>query len=211
MTRNWVVTKDQFLTEGEVRRLYKALRDAKDLAIQRQAYLVHIRDYYIMRVLLESGLRVFECAALRVSDYRSGSLIVRNGKAGKKRNVLLSKDTQKMLTEFLKIKAKVLKEPIGEEDFLFVSERLKSYSTRGIRKRVKYWFAKVGLSTDLSCHSCRHSYVSHMLASGVDLVTVRDNAGHSSLAVTSIYSHAVKNDLGDLQLYSSDKNGKRNY
>ena len=210
MSRNWTVTRDQFLTQDEIQRLYQVLRDAKDLAIQRQRFLGHIRDYYILKVLLETGLRVFECAALRVSDYRSGSLIVRNGKGNKKRNVLLAKDTQKMLTEFLKIKSKVLKEPVGEEDYLFVSERLKPYTTRGIRKRVKHWFMKVGVSADLSCHSCRHSYVSHMLASGVDIVTVRDNAGHSSLAVTSIYSHAVKNDLGDLELYSSDKVGKRN-
>lgn len=210
MARNWTITRDQFLTMDEVQRLYLALRDARDLAIQRQTFYVHIRDYYIMRVLLESGLRVFELAALRVSDFRSGSLIVRNGKGGKKRNVLLAKDTQKLLTEFLKIKVKVLREPVGDEDSFFLSERRRPYCTRGIRKRVKLWFAKINVSADLSCHSCRHSYVSHMLAAGVDLVTVRDNAGHSSLAVTSIYSHAVKNDLGELELYSSHKTGKRN-
>ena len=210
MTRNWIITKDQFLTVDEVQRLYKVLRDARDLALQRQSFFVHIRDYYLMRVLLESGLRVFECAALRISDYRSGSLIVRNGKGGKKRNVLLAKDTQKMIAEFLKLKAKVLREPLGEEDFLFISERHLPYTTRGIRKRVKFWFAKIGVSADLSCHSCRHSYVSHMLAAGVDIATIRDNAGHSSLAVTSIYAHAVKDDLGDLQLYSSENSRKRN-
>lgn len=210
MARNWVVTRDQFLTVNEVQKLYAALRDAKDLAIQRRSFYCHIRDYYILRVLLETGLRIFELAALRVSDFHSGSLIVQNGKGGKRRNVLLAKDTQKMLSDFLKTKAKALREPIGDEDFLFLSERGKPYTTRGLRKRVKLWFSKIGVSPDLSCHSCRHSYVSHMLAAGVDLVTVRDNAGHSSLAVTSIYSHAVKNDLGELELYSSHKNGKRN-
>jgi len=210
MAKGWIVTKDQFLTEKEVHLLYSSLRDAKDLAIQRQTFFVHIRDYFLLRVLLESGLRVFECAALRISDFRGGSLIVRNGKGGKKRNVLLTKDTQRMLSEFFKVKAKVLKEPMADEDFLFMSERRRPYTTRGIRKRVKYWFSEIGVSGNLSCHSCRHSYVSHALAAGVDLVTVRDNAGHSSLAVTSIYSHAVKDDLGDFQLYSSENNGKRN-
>lgn len=213
MARNWTVTKDQFLTNSEVQILYKALLDARDLALQRQSFFVHVRDYYLMRVLLESGLRVFECIALRVSDYHSGSLIVRNGKGGKKRNVLLTKDTQKMLIEFLKMKARVLREPVNDEDFMFISERRKPYTTRGLRKRVKFWFEKIGVSADLSCHSCRHTYVSHMLAAGVDLTTIRDNAGHSSLAVTSIYSHAVKDDLGDLELYipqSSPSIRKRN-
>ena len=211
MAKNWAITKDQFLTEDEVQKLYAALRDAKDLAIQRKSFYCHIRDYYLFRVLLESGLRVFELTALKVSDFRSGSLIIQNGKGNKKRNILLAKDTQKLLSDFLKTKAKVLNEPIEDEDFLFLSERRKPYSTRGIRKRVKLWFSKIGVSADLSCHSCRHSYVSHMLSKGVDLVTVRDNAGHSSLAVTSIYSHAVKNDLGDLELYSSASMTRRNY
>ena len=140
-----------------------------------------------------------------VSDVRDGSLIVRCGKGNKKRNVLLAKPTQKVLGEFLKIKAKILREPVGDEDFLFLSERGKLYTTRGVRKRVKFWFSKAGISTNLSCHSCRHTYVSHLMAAGVDLATIRDNAGHSSLAITSIYSHATKDDLGELELYSSEK------
>jgi site-specific recombinase XerD len=208
MAQNWTVTKDLFLSQDEVQRLYNVLRDAKDLALQRQSFFCHVRDYYILRTLLESGLRVFELTALRVSDFRSGSLIVRCGKGGKNRNVLLTKETQKMLTEFLRLKTRILKEPIGDEDFLFISERHKPYTTGGIRKRVKYWFAKTGISGDLSCHSCRHTYVSHLIAQTKDLVLARDNAGHSSLAVTSLYSHAVRNDLGELQLYSREFNGK---
>lgn len=201
MARNWNITKDQFLSQSEIQTLYAALRDAKDLALQRSAFFSHLRDYYLIRTMLETGLRVFEVVALRVSDYKDGSIIVNCGKGQKRRNVLLSKGTQKMISDFIKLKSKVLKEPSDKYDFLFVSERRKPYSTRGVRKRVKHWFAKVGLSKDLSCHSCRHSYISHLLAAGVDLVTVRDNAGHSSLAVTSIYSHATKDDLGDIELY----------
>jgi len=205
MAQNWTVTKDLFLTQEDVQRLYSTLEDAKDLAIQRQSFYCHVRDYYILRTLLESGLRVFELVALRVSDIRGGSLIVRCGKGGKKRNVLLAKSSQKVLNEFLKLKGKVLQEPLGEEDFLFLSERRRPYTTRGVRKRVKLWFGKANMSAGLSCHSCRHTYVSHLMAAGVDLATVRDNAGHSSLAITSIYAHAVKDDLGELELYSSDK------
>ena len=210
MARNWTVTKDQFLTQDEVRTLYSVLRDARDLALQRHAFYHHVRDYYLLRTMLETGLRVFEVAALRTSDFRNGSIIVRRGKGGKKRNVLLAKETQKMLADFIRVKGKVLKEPSGDDDPLFLSERRKPFTTRGIRKRVKHWFSKIGASDDLSCHSCRHSYVSHMLAAGVDLTTIRDNAGHSSLAVTSIYSHATKDDLGDLELYSSASSRTRN-
>jgi integrase/recombinase XerD len=205
MSRTWTITKDKFLTVDEVQKLYNTLADAKDLAIQRRSFFCHIRDYFILRTLLESGLRVAELVALSVSDFRSGSLIVRCGKGGKRRNVLLAKETQKMLAEFLKLKTKVLKEGAGDEDALFLSERGKAYTTRAIRKRVKLWFAKCGFSPDLSVHSCRHSYISHLIAKTKDLVLARDNAGHSSLSITSIYSHSLRDDLGDLELYSSEK------
>lgn len=203
MKNTWTVTKDKFLSVDEVRRLYKTIADAKDLALQRQTFHCHIRDYYILHTLLETGLRVGELVALRTSDFRSGSLIVRCGKGGKPRTVLLAKETQKMLANFVKLKGKALKEPIGEEDFLFLSERRKPYTTRGVRRRVKFWFAKCGFNPRLSVHSCRHSYVSHLIAKTKDLVLARDNAGHSSLAVTSIYSHVTKDDLGDLEIYGS--------
>lgn len=203
MARNWNITKDQFLSQNEVQTLYTALRDAKDLSLQRLTHLHHVREYYLLRTMLETGLRVFEIAALKISDFKDGSIIVQLGKGRKRRNVLLAKSTQKMLTEFIKLKKKTLNESTDNEAYLFTSERKKPYSTRGIRKRVKFWFAKIGLSNNLSCHSCRHSFVTHSLAAGVDLVTVRDNAGHSSLAVTSIYSHAVKDNLGDIELYQT--------
>jgi len=172
VSQAWTITKDKFLTLDEIQRLYSALRDAKDLAIQRRSFYCHVRDYYVLRTLLESGLRCFELAALKIEDIRGGSLIVKNGKGGKRRNVLLTKETQRMLTEFLKLKTKVLREPVEPSDYLFVSERRSPYTTRGIRKRVKLCFARVGIGDELSVHSCRHSYVSHALAAGVDMVTV---------------------------------------
>lgn len=199
-TTKWTITKDVFLSLDQVKRLYAALNDAKDLSIHRQSNLVQIRDNFILRTLLETGCRVAELCALKVGDFQSGSLIIQQGKGGKKRNIILSKGTQRMLKEFIKVKQKVLSESIELDSSLFLSERKKPYSTRGVRKRVKFWFQRCGFSQSLSVHSCRHTYVSHLLANKVDLTTVRDNAGHSSLAVTSIYSHAVKDEL-DVALY----------
>lgn len=196
----WTITKDVFLSLEQVKQLYASLGDAKDLSIHRQSSLVHVRDNFILRTLLETGCRVAELCALKVGDFQSGSLIVQCGKGGKKRNIILSKNTQRMLKEFIMVKRKSLGESVELDAPLFLSERKKPYSTRGVRKRVKFWFQRCGFSDNLSVHSCRHTYVSHLLANKVDLTTVRDNAGHSSLAVTSIYSHAVKEEL-DVDLY----------
>ena len=198
--QKWIVTKDLFLSAEQVHRLYAMMKDAADLAVHRKRNLVHVRDHFILRALLETGVRVAELTALKVGDIQSGSLIVQRGKGGKKRNIILSKGTQRMLKEFLKMKQKILGESTDAEAPLFMSERKGPYTTRAIRKRVKFWFQRCGLADNLSCHSCRHTYVSHLIAAGVDLPTVRDNAGHSSLSTTSIYSHATKDEL-DVDLY----------
>ena len=196
----WTITPDLFLTASQVQNLFIALKDAKDLAVHRQKHFVHVRDFFILHTLLESGLRVSELADLKVGDFCEKSLIVRNGKGNKRRTVLLTKTAKCMLQDFIKAKKKILKEPIDPDSYLFLSERRKPYTTRGIRKRVKYWFGKCGLADHLSCHSCRHSYISHMIGAGVDLQTIRANVGHASLSTLSLYAHATKGEL-EIEIY----------
>lgn len=198
--QNWTITKDLFLSTDQVQHLYSSLKDSMDLALHRNKNLVHIRDFYLIHTFLETGLRVSELASLKVGDFQSKSLTVQNGKGGKKRTVILSQTTQKMLKQFLKMKKQVLGEPITRDAPMFISERKAPYSTRGIRKRVKFWFSRCNLPEHLSCHSTRHTYISHLIAAGVDLQTVRANAGHASLGTTSLYGHVVKEELG-VELY----------
>ena len=61
---NWTVTKDKLLSLEEVTKLYKELTDAKDLSIQRKINLVFVRDHYILKILLETGVRVSELTNL---------------------------------------------------------------------------------------------------------------------------------------------------
>ena len=211
MANNWVITRDSFIPTESVLKLYATLENAKDLALHRGRFCYHIRDYFILRTLLETGLRVFELTALKSRDFKGKTLIVQNGKGGKKREILLTPSTQKLFKDFFKIKCDVLHEPVEETDFLFLSERAKPYTTRGIRKRVKYWFKICGIDKHLSVHSCRHTYISHLLSQGLDIQTVRANAGHSSLSTTSLYSHTLKTDLDGVDIYnSSEINGTRN-
>jgi integrase/recombinase XerD len=195
------ITQDMILTASEVMKLFKVLEEARDLALYHQTHYVHVRDHYIIKTLLESGLRVFELTELRVKDFRRNVLIIQCGKFGKKRETVLTDTAQRLIKDWIKVKRNLFNEPTSDENYLFTSQWGKSYTTTGIRKRVKYWFAKCGFNPDFSCHTCRHSYVSHGLASGVDLIRMRDNVGHSSLNTTTIYSHAINNDLGDVEIY----------
>ncbi len=105
------VTQDLILTADEVSTLYLELKKAKDLAIYRRSKWVHIRDHYILKILLESGVRVFELTSLQLKDFRNNVLIVQRGKFGKKREIVLTQFAQKLVREWIKVKRTILEEP----------------------------------------------------------------------------------------------------
>ncbi|MGK5086015.1 tyrosine-type recombinase/integrase [Bdellovibrionota bacterium FG-2] len=205
--KKWRVTSDKFLTLTQIERLNAYLTDRRDLALARSKNLQGIRDFYLLRTLLETGLRVFELCALENSDFAGLRLAVRHGKGDVPRTVLLTRTTANMLKEWL-----LIKERLGSESAptapLFPSRYSTAYTTRGVQKRVKLIFAVLSFPTQLSTHCLRHTYCSLLLASGkVGLGTVRDNLGHHSISVTNLYAHAV-GTLDNLDLYappSSDK------
>ncbi len=197
----WSITSDKFLTEEQVAALLELLTQGRDLAIARGNNAQGIRDYYTLRALLESGLRVFEFCALVNSDFNGHKLTVQHGKGNKRRTVLLTKGTALMLKEWQTVKLK-----LGLDSSLsgpmFPSRYNRHYTTRGVQKRVKEIFWVLRFSEQLSVHSLRHTYCSMLLASGkVGLATVKENLGHHSIAVTNLYAHAV-GDLSGVELYS---------
>jgi integrase/recombinase XerD len=205
--KRWQITSDKFLTSEQVKSLTDYLLERRDLAIARQTNLQAVRDYYTIRALLESGLRVFEFCALTEGDLQGHRLTVRHGKGNKPRTVLLTKATSLMLKEWLSIKVKA-GFSTGPMLPMFPSRYDKKYTTRGVQKRIKLIFAALSLPSHLSVHSLRHTYCSLLLASGkVGLPTVKENLGHYSIAVTNLYAHAT-GDLLDVELYPSASSQK---
>lgn len=205
---NQSLTPENFFVEEELQVLLKALKDAKDLAIHRQRFNSHIRDWAIVNVFLYSGLRNFELTNLKIGDIYEDKLVVRRGKGNKVRVVLLTKEFQQVFSEFLKLKKKALNEPSEPTDNLFISERGTPYTTEGIRKRCRFWISKCGLAITgrAPCHSMRHSYGT-LLIRKTDIATVSSNLGHASLSTTSIYAHSVRS-LENIEILESNKTVK---
>lgn len=205
--KRWMITADKFLSPEQVERLIQHLLAQRDLAIARQNNTQAIRDYYAIRTLLESGLRVFEFCALVNGDFSGLKLIVRRGKGNKPRTVLLTRSTANMLKEWQAVKSG-LGIDINAYGPMFPSRYGSRYTTRGMQKRVKIIFAQLGFPEHLSIHSLRHTYCSLLLASRkVSLATVKENLGHHSIAVTNLYAHAI-DDLSEVELYSSPSSHK---
>lgn len=200
--KRWTITGDKFLAPEQIKILIGLLLERRDLAIVRQKNLQAIRDFYAVRALLETGVRVFEFCAITNADFQGRRLIVRRGKGNKARTVLLTRSTASMLKEWLVAKAQlgISLDPVAP---MFPSRYGEPYSTRGVQKRIKLVFRMAALPMHLSVHSLRHTYCSMLLASGkVSIATVKENLGHHSIAVTNLYSHAV-GDLTDVDLYAA--------
>ncbi|MBK8201523.1 MAG: tyrosine-type recombinase/integrase [Bdellovibrionales bacterium] len=198
----WSITANKFLSTEQVKILLEYLTQQRDLAIARGNHAQGIRDYYAIRFLLESGLREFEFCALVNADFVGHKVIVKRGKGGKPRTVLVTKATALMVNEWRSVMGK-----LGLSDDptapLFPSRYGRAYSTRGIRQRIKDIFRALKFPENLSGHSLRHTNCSLLMEAKVGLPRIRDNLGHHSISITDLYSHALGN-IEDVDIYGSD-------
>lgn len=177
------------LSGQEVYRLQREAAARRQLAEARAAGAVTPaviearRDEALLNLLLYTGLRVGEAAALRVEDVvlneRSGKVMVRSGKGRKYREVPLHREARRALREYLEVRP-------DQGEALFLGQR-GPLGVRGIQMRLKEIGKAAGV--DVTPHVLRHTFATRLLRkAGVDLVTVAALLGHESVATTAIYT-----------------------
>jgi site-specific recombinase XerD len=141
----------------------------------------------ILLLIYTCGLRVGELVNLMLSDirYEQGYLRVRQGKGHRDRTVDLPSMTQDALRAYTTYyqPSKYLFEGMPKNN---------AYSVSSVRKIVKRSAKQAGLNMDVYPHLLRHSYATHHLDSGTDIVLIKQQLGHSSLQVTARYLHLCK-------------------
>jgi site-specific recombinase XerD len=196
----WTITADKFLSQDQIKALLDHITTQRDLAFARGNRPQAVKSFYMLRVLLESGVRVQEFCDLDESDFVGQRLTVRNGKGGKARTILLTRATAALIIEWLDVK-RGLGFAGGPDTPLFSNRYGDRYVTRGVQKEVKRTFRAVGLPETLHTHCLRHSYCSLLLSTGkVGLPTAKANMGHSSIATTNLYAHAIGKIADDVEL-----------
>jgi site-specific recombinase XerD len=165
------------------RPLPKHLRDEQiDLFL---AIVDDVRDKAMFLLMLRSGLRVAEVAALKLEaiDFRRGKILVQQGKGGKDRVVYVSKDAVKALVAYLRVR------PRSSSQHVFLVRkgpyRGQPLSIRSIQKRIKHHARKAALKA--SCHQLRHCFATQMLNAGADVTTIQDLMGHAWVTTTQRY------------------------
>jgi len=152
------------------------------------------RDFCILTLFLNCGLRISELANLNLSDIREDSLRVL-GKGNKERVVFINDACAAAINDYLQIRK--INSPANERA-LFLSSRKTRISTSTIHYLVKKHLSAAGLdSTKYSSHKLRHTAATLMLKNGVDVRTLQELLGHEHLNTTQIYTHVENDSLRD--------------
>lgn len=150
------------------------------------------RDYCILCIFLNCGLRISELVGLNVSDYRGESLRV-VGKGNKERTVYLNDACRDAIDNYLAVR-KLLVPP--RVTAMFLSNRRTRISCDSVQVMVKKNLTKAGLDASLySTHKLRHTAATLMLQNGVDVRTLQEVLGHENLNTTQIYTHIDNAEL----------------
>lgn len=149
------------------------------------------RDRAILETLYATGCRVSELSNLRVRDlHLDEKYCICHGKGDKQRMVPLGRRACDAVQAYLERERPALAERRDPQSaFLFLSSRGQRLRRERIWELLKRYAAVAGASDELSPHSLRHSFATHLLAGGADLRQVQEMLGHASIATTQIYTH----------------------
>ena len=156
------------------------------------------RNKAILETMYSSGLRVSEVVNLKISSlYLDTGFIRVIGKGDKERLVPIGRDAAK----FIKIYKETIRihQPIqtGFEDFLFLNKKGTNLSRVMIFYIIKNMAFKAGIIKNISPHTFRHSFATHLVEGGADLRAVQEMLGHESITTTEIYTHLDRDFLRD--------------
>lgn len=168
------------LSREEVSRIFSSVTNVKHKAILMLTY--------------SAGLRVSEVVKLKVEDIdiQRKLIRIRSGKGRKDRYSILSEVALETLQEYLK--------EYKPQKWLFLGQRKDKHLTeRTTQKIFENACKKAGIRKEVTLHSLRHSFATHLMESGVDIRYIQELLGHKSSKTTEIYTHVSNRDLGKIK------------
>lgn len=153
------------------------------------------RDRLLLEMLYATGVRVSELVNIKVSDI-NGEEIKVLGKGNKERIVEFGDYAESILELYLNEGYKSLN--VKKSEYLFLNNRGGKLTTRGIRYILDNIINKTTIDKKISPHMLRHTFATHLLNEGCDLLTVQELLGHESLTATSIYTHITNDRLKEV-------------
>jgi len=179
----------QVLTETEV----NSLLDAPDTSTKYGC-----RDRAILETMYATGLRVSELVHLKLDDlHLEMGLIQTLGKGNKERIIPIGDVAIDWLNRYLRdSRPQLLKN--RQSPYVFLNAHGSGLSRQSIWKKIKQYVALVGIKKDVTPHTLRHSFATHILENGADLRVLQELLGHSDISTTQIYTHISKKRMTEV-------------
>ena len=158
------------------------------------------RDQVILEILYATGIRVSELVNIKVFDINLDTKQIKIlGKGGIERIVYFGEYASKILNIYInELRPKLIK---GEDPkFLFINNKGTGLTTRGVRVILDKLIKKASLNSKFSPHDLRHTFATHMLSEGADLLTIKELLGHVNLSTTGVYTHVTNESLRNTYL-----------
>lgn len=183
--KDYVKVQQQFASLAKV--------EFKDVEKFRQMILDsgNKRNYAIVSLLAYAGLRISEALNLKMKDFNviSREILVQDGKGSKTRTVFMNDKVKTALQSWLKEREK----QNIDNDYIFVSNRNKRLDRTTVNKLFKEYGEKLG--KEISPHDLRHFFCSHAISKGMSVHEVANQAGHSNIHTTLLYTNPSKDEL----------------
>ncbi|MGE8000903.1 site-specific tyrosine recombinase XerD [Lysinibacillus sp. NPDC093190] len=158
-----------------------------------------IRDVAMLELLYGSGMRISELIALDLADIHLTMGFVRVfGKGGKERIIPLGKSALSALSTYLDGARSQLQGKYPKTEAFFINQRGKRLTRQGCWKLMKEHALKAGIQHELTPHTLRHSFATHLVENGADLRAVQEMLGHADISTTQIYTHISKSRLSEV-------------
>lgn len=157
------------------------------------------RNRAILETLYGCGLRVSELISLKISDlYFDEGFIKITGKGNKQRLVPTNLYTETIINNYIQKQRPLTPPKKDKEDVLFLNRRGNQLTRVMIFTIIKQLAEKANIKKNISPHTFRHSFASHLLNGGADLTVVQALLGHESITTTEIYLHVDKSKLAEI-------------
>ncbi|WNB93652.1 site-specific tyrosine recombinase XerD [Bacillus sp. NEB1478] len=156
------------------------------------------RDKAMLELLYATGIRVSELVQLDLSDVHLSMGFIRcMGKGNKERIIPLGKMAQKAIESYLNAGRSILLKR-KKTEALFLNHHGNRLSRQGFWKILKQLAVRAKIDKELTPHTLRHSFATHLLENGADLRAVQEMLGHADISTTQIYTHVTKTRLKDV-------------
>ena len=169
----------------------------KLLDAPKEDSLIGIRDRAMLELLYASGVRISELVNIKFSDLDLERNIIKVfGKGSKERLVPFGEDAAQCICAYIDERKK--NKSLASIKYIFLNNRGTKISRHAFWHRLKEYCLEIGLKQDISPHTLRHAFATHLLNRGADLRSVQVLLGHSDLSTTQIYTHIAKQRLSEL-------------